>query len=155
MKRINLLLVILVLFSFACQNETKPSMSELAKKDVSAKPKDGVFIHISKGYDNPHKVLMAVSLAVKMSEDKDVALFFDIDGVNLLTRTSENMEMENFLSLHDALNKLVEKKAVIMACPMCLKKAGIDPEQLREGVIVAEKDKFFNFTKGRILSLDY
>jgi hypothetical protein len=42
-----------------------------------------------------------------------------------------------------------------MACPTCLKAAGKTPEDLAEGISVADKDKFFNFTKGRILSIDY
>jgi hypothetical protein len=33
--------------------------------------------------------------------------------------------------------------------------AGFKPEDLMEGVQVAQKDIFFNFTKGRILTLDY
>jgi hypothetical protein len=42
-----------------------------------------------------------------------------------------------------------------MACPGCLKNAGKTPEDLRPGITVADKDKFFNFTKGRILTLNY
>ena len=98
---------------------------------------------------------MALSLAVKMAESKDVCLFFDIEGVKLLTKTSEDIKMENYMSLHEAINKLIEQNVLIMACPMCTKAAGINPEDYKEGIILAEKDRFFNFTKGRILSLDY
>ncbi len=38
---------------------------------------------------------------------------------------------------------------------MCMAKAEIKPEDLKEGIIIAEKEKFFNFTKGRILTIDY
>ena len=43
----------------------------------------------------------------------------------------------------------------VYACPTCLKIAGFNPEDLMDGVLVAQKDKFFNFTKGRIITLDY
>ena len=82
-------------------------------------------------------------------------MFFDIEGVRLLTQSSEDIEMEHYLTLYDALNKLVEHKILIMACPMCVNAAGIELEDLRDGVIIAEKEKFFKFTKGRILTLDY
>ncbi len=38
---------------------------------------------------------------------------------------------------------------------MCLKAANHQPEDLIKGVKLAEKEAFFNFTQGRILSLDY
>ena len=57
--------------------------------------RDGVFIHITESYNDPHKVLMP------------------------------------------------------------LKMAGFKEEDLIEGVKLAQKDKFFNFTKGRIITLDY
>ena len=53
------------------------------------------------------------------------------------------------------LDQLAAKKVIVMACPTCMKVAGYKAEDLRPGIIVAEKDKFFNFTKGRIVTLDY
>ena len=155
MKALNLFLLVSVFALFSCQNTPTTEQAESTKTEECTDVKDGMFIHVSKGYNNPQKVLMALSLATKMAESKDVALFFDIEGVKLLTKTSEDIEMENFLTLHNAFNELVKMNVLIMACPMCLKKAEIAPEDLREGIIVAEKEKFFDFTKGRILSLDY
>jgi predicted peroxiredoxin len=86
---------------------------------------------------------------------KDVALFFDTEGVKLLTKTSKDIQMDNFMTMHSALDTLIQHKVRIMACPMCMAKAEIKPEDLKDGVIVAEAEKFFNFTKGRILTLDY
>ena len=43
----------------------------------------------------------------------------------------------------------------VMDSPTCLKIAGFKAEDLRPGIIIAQKDKFFNFTKGRIVTLDY
>lgn len=43
----------------------------------------------------------------------------------------------------------------LMACPGCLKAAGKSVGDLAPGVKVAEKEAFFSFTRGRILTLDY
>ena len=155
MKILNLLLIVFALSLVSCINTNEPLTETAENVEESVSQKDGVFFHVSSGYDNPQKALMAVSLAVKMAESQDVTLFFDIQGVKLLTKDSEDIDMESFLTLHGALDKLIEQNIQIMACPMCMKKAGIDPKDLREGVIVAEGERFFNFTKGRILTLDY
>jgi len=42
-----------------------------------------------------------------------------------------------------------------MACPGCMAVMGVTEDMLLDGVIVANKNKFFNFTKGGILTLDY
>jgi hypothetical protein len=42
-----------------------------------------------------------------------------------------------------------------MACPGCLRVAGKTENDLMEGVKIADKNKFFNFTSGRILTIDY
>jgi hypothetical protein len=43
----------------------------------------------------------------------------------------------------------------VFACPTCLNIAGFKPEDLMDGIQAAQKDKFFTFTKGRIITLDY
>lgn len=47
------------------------------------------------------------------------------------------------------------KTRQLIACPGCLKAAGKTPADLAPGIQVADKKALFNFTKGRILSLDY
>jgi predicted peroxiredoxin len=117
--------------------------------------KDGLFIHLSSGYDNPHKVLMALKMASMMAMDEDVLVYVDIQGVELLLKSSKDMKFKDFPTLFELLDQLKEKKVTVMACPTCLKVAGHQPEDLREGIIIAEKDKFFNFTKGKIVTIDY
>lgn len=152
MRLLHVLTITLVFIFASCQNETKPEISQLVKPE---KHKDGIFIHVSSGYDNPHRACMALSLAVKMSESQDVSLFFDIEGVKILTKDSKDIQMDNFMTCHGAIDSLVKCNVQIMACPMCLAKAEIKKEDLIEGIIIAEKEKFFNFTKGRILTIDY
>jgi predicted peroxiredoxin len=73
----------------------------------------------------------------------------------MLMKNSKDMKFKDFPTLYELLDQLAAKKVTVMACPACLKVAGLKPEDLRPGIIVAEKDKFFNFTKGRIVTLDY
>lgn len=142
-----ILLVSIPIF-FSC-NQQKAELQE------TAKVKDGVFIHISHGSEDPHRVLMALSMAEKMSEDKDVVLYFDITGIDVLLKDAPDLSFAQFTSSKEQVQKLLDKGITFMACPGCLKAAGKTPKDLREGIQVADKEKFFNFTDGRIISLDY
>jgi predicted peroxiredoxin len=117
--------------------------------------KDGVLVHVSSGPDNPHRVLMALQMASKMSEDKAVAVYLDIEAVRLFVKGASDIEMEPFPSAFTQLSTLAEKGIAVMACPGCLAVAGISPDSLMDGVIVAEKERFFDFADGRIITLDY
>ena len=81
MKTLNLILVVIVLSAVSCQNNP-PVTEAMLIPETNLKVKDGIFIHVSKGYNNPQKVLMALSIATKMTETQDVALFF----IETLTR---------------------------------------------------------------------
>lgn len=116
---------------------------------------EGVFIHITKDHADPHRVLMPLQMAEIMSEDKDVLIYLDIDAVKLVTKDAEDVTFEHFTPLKEAITALLEKGVEIHACPGCMKVAGIEESDLMEGVKVAEKDRFFNFTEGHIVSLSY
>ena len=124
-------------------------------KAVQEQVRDGVFIHISHGTDDPHRMLMGLTMAERMSADKDVILYIDITGIDVVLKDSPDLTLEPFASSKTLIQNLLKKGITIMACPTCLKAAGKTPEDLAEGISVADKDKFFNFTKGRILSIDY
>jgi len=116
---------------------------------------DGVFIHISEGYNDAHKALMPLKMATIMANDKDVLIYMDIHAVNLLVEGSEDLTHDGFESAHTYFKQLLDMEVGIYACPTCLKVAGFEPSDLMDGIKTAEKDKFFNFTKGRIITLDY
>ena len=141
-----ILIVTMSLITPAQQNESK-AMQE--------KVKDGVFVHISHGTDDPHRMLMGLTMAERMSADKDVILYIDITGVDVVLKDSPDLTLEPFASSKTLIQNLLKKGITIMACPTCLKAAGKSPEDLAEGISVADKDKFFSFTKGRILTIDY
>ena len=117
--------------------------------------RDGVFIHITESYNDPHRVLMPLKMATMMAEDKDVIVYMDIHAVELLVKGAKDLNFADFESFQSCIKQLINKKVGVYACPTCLKIAGFKPEDLMDGVQVARKDKFFNFTKGRIITLDY
>ena len=117
--------------------------------------RDGVFIHLTHGVDDPHRVLMALSMATMMSEDHDVLVYFDINGIEVVLKDADDVTHAHFVSSKEQLAALSRKGVTLMACPGCLKAAGKTAADLATGIVTADKKAFFNFTQGRILSLDY
>lgn len=133
-------------------------MSSCVKTNVESpyEPEtDGVFIHISEGYEDAHRALMPLKMATIMANDKDVLIYMDIHAVKLLVKGSEDLNLEGFESAHTYIKQLRDLDVGIYACPTCLAVAGFGPDDLMEGIQTAQKEKFFNFTKGRIITLDY
>jgi predicted peroxiredoxin len=118
-------------------------------------PRDGVFIHISHGADDPHRLLMGLTMATRMMADKDVLVYMDIEAVRILAKDAPPVSHKVFEPSNVLVKKLLDAGVTVMACPTCLEVADRTPSDLIPGVQVARKDAFFSFTKGRILSLDY
>jgi len=152
MKKILFILSVLVLHISCNQPVNQTPVVTGAGEQLS---RDGVFIHITQCYDDPHRVLMPLKMALMMSDDKDVIVYLDIHAVQFLAKDAKDINFADFESAHTYIRKLSEKGVGVYACPTCMKIAGITPEDLIEGVKVAQKDKFFNFTRGRIITLDY
>ena len=130
-------------------------MNSTLSSEAGNEAKEGVFIHIKSGPDEGHSVLMALQMAKIMCESKDVLVYVDVDGVSVLAKDGPDLKMEPFGSSRAAIGELISKGVTVMACPGCMKAKGVDKEDLMEGVQVAQKDAFFEFTSGRILSLTY
>ncbi len=159
MKKLVLLFVVGFLIA-SCNQQPKPVMDSMQSmqgvKDACCDTvRDGVFIHITESYNDPHRVLMPLKMAVMMAKDKDVLVYMDIHAVELAVKTAKDLNFADFESFRTYIKQLNEMKVGVYACPTCLKIAGFKPEDLMEGIQVAQKDKFFNFTKGRIITLDY
>ena len=126
-----------------------------ALSTLAAQARDGVFIHISHGDEDPHRVLMALNMAGMMAEDHDVLVYFDIQGVEAVLAETPDLEFSHFPSLKTQLGSLPDKGVTLMVCPGCLKAAGKTKADVVPGVRIADKGTFFDFTEGRILTLDY
>jgi predicted peroxiredoxin len=152
MKHLGLFFATLLLIT-ACNQSPRQPAAAVTVTETSVR--DGIFIHITQCYDDPHRVLMPLKMALMMSDDKDVIVYLDIHAVQFLAKDAKDINFADFESAHTYIKKLAEKGVGVYACPTCMKIAGIDTEDLMDGVKVAQKDKFFNFTKGRIITIDY
>lgn len=139
----------------ACNQRTEEHehQHEIHAPGVHVDAQDGMFIHVSS--EDPHRVLMAMKMAEVISEDHEVLMYFDIKGVEVLVRDAVDFTYADFTSSYAQIKKLSDKGVIMMACPSCLKAAGYTPTDLMEGIEIANKDKFFSFTSGRIITLDY
>lgn len=127
--------------------------SQAGAKDMPVR--DGVFVHITHGADDPHSVLMGLRMANLMAEDKDVLVYLDIKAVDVVLRDAPDLQQKPFDSSKTQLRALLDKNVPVFVCPGCLAAAGKKSEDVTDGVKIAQKDAFFDFTKGRILTLDY
>jgi predicted peroxiredoxin len=125
------------------------------KKITEAPKKDGVFIHISHGPKDQHRVLMGLRMATIMSADKDVLVYFDIEGVAVVLKDAPEIIRGPFQSAEAQIQALLKEGVGMYVCPSCLEASGATPDQVIEGVQIANKEAFFDFTEGRILTLDY
>jgi predicted peroxiredoxin len=146
-----LFIVAFAIFVSACA----PVQEALEVQEVAESVRDGVFLHISHGTDDPHRVAMALNMAAIMSEDRDVLVYFDIKGIEVVLQDAPDISYAQFPGSRDQLKLLADRGVILAACPGCLQAAGKTAEDLQEGVTVANKEEFFGFTEGRILTLDY
>lgn len=157
MKNVGLL-IIMGLLILSCNQRTEDSNNYKQEKQIivsTESVKDGVFVHITESYNDPHRVLMPLKMAVMMAKDKDVIVYMDIHTVELLVKGAKDLNYADFESFQTYIKQLIDNKVGVYVCPTCLKLAGFKPEDLIDGVQIAQKDKFFDFTKGRIITLDY
>lgn len=134
------------------------AVREIVKETLAeqqAAQRNGVFVHITAGPKDPHRVLMPLQMAVMMSDSQDVLVYFDIDAVEVVLKGADDLTYKQFSSSQTQLGKLLEKGVPVYVCPGCLEAAGYTPEDVMEGVRIAEKEAFFTFTEGRVLTLDY
>jgi predicted peroxiredoxin len=154
MKKVIFGLIVLAFVASSC-NETIEKEVRIIEDTVTIAPRDGVFYHISSGAENPHNVVMALKQAVMMAEDKDVLIYFDIKGIEVVLNDAQDISYPTFPTSKESLKQLLDKGITVFACPACLKAVGKSEADLMPGVKLAEKEVFFSFTKGRILTLDY
>jgi hypothetical protein len=79
-------------------------------KAVQEEVRDGVFIHISHGTDDPHRMLMGLTMAERMSADKDVILYIDITGIDVVLKDSPDLTLEPFAGSKTLIQNLLNKE---------------------------------------------
>lgn len=119
--------------------------------EISAK--DGFLVHLSS--KDPHRVSMALSFALNMANDYDVFVFVDVEGVKAVLKDAESIRFKNFEATRTMIDKLLKAGVQIAVCPMCLEALGHTQYDLISGLKLIDKKDFFNFTSGRIITIDY
>jgi len=122
----------------------------------AAGPSDGLFLHVSHGADDPHRPLMAFRMAAAVAASgRPVLVYCDIEAVRLLVKGAPEVALAPFPDASASLRAMLGKGVRVRACPTCLKVAGFTEADLIDGVRLADRDEFFSFADGRILSIDY
>lgn len=124
---------------------------------------DGLFINIHTGSgDNAtnHRLVMALRTAAMAAESgRDVYVLFDTSGIDHVVQGAEDVtfttEDGTVRSVQTLIDEALAAGVTIAACPMCLNSKGYTPEDVKEGIIIHNIDKFFDFTDGRVVSLSY
>lgn len=151
--------MLIAVLAASCINLDVDENAAKALEDMekTAKIKNtGVLVHITHGSDDAHRALMGLMMATKMAESKDVAIYLDINAIELVLKDAGPVTFEDhFPPSDEMIKKLINEGVTIMACPGCMAVMDVTEDMLMEGVIVAQKEKFFNFTKGGIITLDY
>ncbi len=114
--------------------------SALSQPAQAEPVKDGVFFHISTGSDNPARVVIPLRVAEIMAEDKEVLIYFDIEGIEVVFKDTD-LEFSQTSSL-TILKKLIDKGVQVYACRVSLNAVGKTEEDLIEGVTLANKATF-------------
>jgi predicted peroxiredoxin len=76
-------------------------------------------------------------------------MYLDIEAVRLVVKDAPDVSKEGFPSSLEQIKKLLEAGVIIQACPTCLKVAGYSESDLMDGVVLANKEKFFTLLKAR------
>ena len=126
-----------------------------AVSQTEAKAQDGMLIHITAGPDDPHRLLMALQMARMMSDSRPVLVYLDIEAAKTVLKDSKDVTHPAFPTAQTQIRYLLDHGVTIMACPGCLRAFNKTGDDLMAGVKVAQKNTFFDFAPGRIVTLDY
>jgi predicted peroxiredoxin len=144
------------LLSVVCAGIAAVALGQSAAAPAEVSTKDGMLIHISHGAGDAHRLLMAMKMATIMAEGgRPVLVYCDIKAVTVLVKDGPDVSMDGFPPAKTQLAAMLKAGVRVRVCPTCLKVAGYEVEDLVAGVALANRDEFFAFTKGRILTLDY
>ncbi len=152
-------LAVVAIFVCLCIEPSFAQKKKQVQPEAPAPPPvvlhDGALIQISHGSDDPQSALMGLTLALRLSEDKNVLVFFDNQGVEVVLNKAASLEFKKFEPSKILLDKLVKKGVKLIVCPTCLEVVNKTQYDLEKGVMIAQKDDFFNFTNGRIVSFTF
>lgn len=90
------------LILLSCSRDSgKPDngITDRSTAEFSAPASNGVNIHVTESYNDPHRVLMPLKMAVLMSTDKDVVASADMDAPEMVVKGTAVLTKDDFESL--------------------------------------------------------
>lgn len=138
-------------------------VAALAFASCASQGKDGLLVHIASGPgsdESNHRIIMGLNLAYNaLKSGRPVLVFFDVKGVVIPVQSEPDVAHESHKemipSAKEAMRKILDEGGRIMVCPACLKHAGFGEGDLIEGAEMGKMDTIFNFTDGRVITLDW
>lgn len=129
-----------------------------AKDKVEQAAAQEVVVHLSKGTNDLHAVMMGLKLGTGMAgKGARVTLFLDLEGVRVADRRTEDALTwgEGHATLGELYATFVEAGGGVLVCPHCAKAAGIGPGDLRPGARVGTFDEITALMLSADKILDY
>lgn len=108
-----------------------------------------VLVNVTSGVEGDKGRPQAVDMALKLAgfaldEGRTVAIFFNVKGVHVPTRTLPNdFAFQDNLPIIKQLAKLIERGAEVHVCPICMKALGVESTDVMEGAQVTTRPKLF------------
>lgn len=120
---------------------------EAAKTDCGGGGSCGrrpLLVNITEGPDDAHEVTMALQLAGHaLDQGRTVALFFNIEGVHVPTRSLDATLSHGDKPIKQMLVEAMSRGAVVLVCPHCMKAENITQANLIDGAKMATADSLF------------
>ncbi len=127
--------VLLAITALVLMSLTQPTVSP-------AQDTDETIIVFNLTSDDVWTGQMALGLAQRMVEDgHDVVVFLNVRAVTLAnSAVPQHTEAMTGLTAHEMIARLVDGGARVFACGGCTRQAGLDPEDLIDGVVPGNAD---------------
>jgi predicted peroxiredoxin len=123
-------------------HQAEPAPTPAAESDTAKRP---LLLNITAGYDDPHKVTMALQLAGHgLDAGRQVYLFFNVRGVMVAAEGDETPDVAfNDKPVRALLAGVVQRGAKVLVCPHCAKAMGLEADDLIDAAEFATAETLF------------
>lgn len=124
---------------------TDLSESAPPRGSMAADGQRPLLLNITAGFEDPHKVTMALQLAGHgLDSGRPVHLFFNVRGVAVVAEAKVPGAAFNDKPIDQLLADAVDRGAKVWVCPHCAKAMGVERDGLIEGARFATAERLFN-----------
>ena len=134
---------------YCCVLGCSPDIRSASQTVTGESASSTVLVNVTSGVTGDKGRPQAVDMALKLAgfaldEGRTVALFFNVKGVHVPTRTLPNdLAFQDNLPIAKQLAKLIERGAEVHVCPICIKALGVESGDAMAGAQVTTRPKLF------------